>query len=98
MIFGLVAPAPLIGLILSDADWRGDGYPSHVLLWIMAAVVYGAFWFALGLMVNARGASSATNAVALAACWLLLALIIPSLLNVTVSSQKVFVEMTTFAA
>jgi ABC-2 type transport system permease protein len=86
VIFGLVAPLSLIGLILSGADWRGAGFLSRLLLWIMAVVAYGAFWFALALMVNATGASSATNAVALAACWLLFSLIVPSLLNVAVSS------------
>jgi ABC-2 type transport system permease protein len=58
-----------------------------LLLWVLTVVIYGAFWFALALLVNALGASSATNAVALAACWILLALIIPSLLNVAVSSM-----------
>jgi ABC-2 type transport system permease protein len=86
VIFGLVAPLSLIGLILSGADWRGGGFLSRLSLWVVAVVIYGAFWFALALLVNALGASSATNAVALAACWLLLALIIPSLLNVAVSS------------
>lgn len=86
LIFGLVAPVTLIGLILSGADWRGGGFLTRLSLWVVAVVIYGAFWFALALIVNASGASSATNAVALAACWLLLALIIPSLLNVTVSS------------
>lgn len=86
VIFGLVALTPLIGLILSGADWRGGGFLPRLLLWVVAVAVYGVFWVALALIVNARGASSATNAVALAACWLLLALIIPSMLNVTVSS------------
>jgi ABC-2 type transport system permease protein len=86
VIFGLVAPLSLIGMILNGADWRGGGLLSLLLLWVVAVIIYGAFWFALALLVNALGASSATNAVALASCWLLLALIIPSLLNVVVSS------------
>jgi hypothetical protein len=49
VIFGLVAPAPLIGLVLSGADWRGRGFLSRLSLWAVAVVIYGAFWFALAL-------------------------------------------------
>jgi ABC-2 type transport system permease protein len=43
--------------------------------------VYAAFWFALGVLVNSWGRSSASNAVALAGLWLTMVLVWPALIN-----------------
>jgi ABC-2 type transport system permease protein len=48
--------------------------------------LYALFWFALALFINSFGRSSATNAVLLAGCWIALVLVLPSLVNVAVTS------------
>lgn len=50
----------------------------------VAVLAYGLFWLAVAAMVTARGASSATNAVALGGLWLFLVVLVPSILNVVV--------------
>jgi ABC-2 type transport system permease protein len=50
--------------------------------------VYSLFWFALALAVNALGRSSAFNALALVAAWVLLVLLMPVLMNLAVSAAN----------
>lgn len=47
---------------------------------------YGAFWLLLAGLINARGGSSAANAMGLAGLWLLFVLVLPSLLNIVTES------------
>jgi ABC-2 type transport system permease protein len=83
----VLAPAVLIawgGTILASGRWpAGDDLALFGML-AVAVLAYGLFWLALAAMVTARGASSATNAVALGGSWLLLVVLVPSLLNVVV--------------
>jgi ABC-2 type transport system permease protein len=55
-------------------DWRW-------LLWWFVASLYGAFWFAVGVLVNGRGWTSMTNAVALSATWVLLVVLMPGVIQ-----------------
>lgn len=48
-------------------------------------LAYGLFWFALAAAINALGRSSAFNALALVASWVLLVLVLPVLLNLAVT-------------
>lgn len=48
-------------------------------------VAYALFWFALAVAVNSLGRSSAFNALALVASWVLLVLVFPVLLNLAVT-------------
>jgi ABC-2 type transport system permease protein len=57
-----------------------------LLLWVAVTGAYGAFWFALAILVNAFGRNSATNAMALAGMWLALTLILPAMLNAAVAT------------
>jgi ABC-2 type transport system permease protein len=43
--------------------------------------LYAVFWFGLAVLVNALGRSSAFNATALAALWLVLVVVVPSLVQ-----------------
>jgi ABC-2 type transport system permease protein len=54
---------------------------TRVLLWTGVVAGYAAFWFGVVLFVTSFGRSSATNAMALAAVWLLLVVVLPSTLN-----------------
>jgi ABC-2 type transport system permease protein len=70
----------LAGFALSSTSFDG-GAISRLMLWGCAVIFYGAFWFALGVAINALGKSAATNALALAACYLAFVVVIPSLVN-----------------
>ena len=48
--------------------------------------VYGLLWFAVAVVANAIGRHSATNAVALAAIWLALVVVVPSVVNVAATT------------
>ena len=74
----------LAGAVASGANLAADGAVVRMLLWFAVVALYGGFWFALAAAVNAFGASSSTNAIALAGFWLTFVLLIPSLLNVGV--------------
>ena len=43
--------------------------------WIVATLLYATFWFAVAVLVNLRGRSSATNGTILAGIWLMLVVI-----------------------
>ncbi len=87
----IVALALAIGFSLAGALFGGvkltaEGAWSLLLGWIGIVAAYGAFWFALAIAVNCFGKSSATNALALAGLWLVFVLLVPSLLNVAVTT------------
>jgi ABC-2 type transport system permease protein len=64
---------------LSSSAWL-------LVYWISTVACYALFWFALVLAVNACGKSSATNAMVLIIAWVTLVLVLPSLLNLAVST------------
>jgi ABC-2 type transport system permease protein len=74
------------GFLLGGVKLTAEGAWWRLLLWIGIVAAYGAFWFALAVAVNAFGRSSATNALMLAGLWLVFVLLVPSLLNVAVTS------------
>ncbi len=51
----------------------------RLLVWCLAALGYGLFWFALALLVNRHGRGSARNALLLAVGWLCVVVAIPIL-------------------
>ncbi|GAB4357591.1 MAG: DUF3526 domain-containing protein [Bryobacter sp.] len=66
------------------------------LLWVLVVAVYGLFWMALAVLVNAANLSSAANALVLSAVWVTVALIVPgtvSLLANTLHPVPSRVEM-----
>jgi len=50
-------------------------------LWIGVVLLYSFFWFALAVVVNIFGRSSATNGIVLAGSWLILVVIVPTLVS-----------------
>jgi ABC-2 type transport system permease protein len=85
-VLAIAAGLSIAGMIGGGARFATEGTGVRLLLWFGVVALYGAFWFALAAMVNAFGASSATNAIALSGLWLAFVLLIPSLLNVGVKS------------
>jgi ABC-2 type transport system permease protein len=67
-------------------DLAAPGASARFLLWIVAVVLYGLFWFTAAVLVAALGRPSATNAMMLAAVWLVLVVIVPSLLSLSVAT------------
>lgn len=55
-------------------------------LWLGATVLYSLFWFAMATLVNARGGSSSTNGIALAAVWLVLVVVVPTLISLVATT------------
>jgi ABC-2 type transport system permease protein len=86
VITTLVLGFSLIAFLLGGNSFFVEGALVRVLLWSAAVVVYIAFWFAAAILINAFNWKSATNAVALAAVWLLFVIIIPSLAGVLATS------------
>jgi ABC-2 type transport system permease protein len=86
VVLGLAVGFSLLGFLLSGVSLGAAGAGLRLLLWIGVVAGYGAFWFSLAVAVNAFGKSSATNALALAGLWLVFVLLLPSLLNVAVTS------------
>lgn len=86
IVFLFVSAVSLIGMVLSTPNLSSSTFWVSALMWLVAVFSYTLFWFALALLVNSFGHSSATNAVALGGCWILLILVLPSLLNAAVTS------------
>ena len=85
LISAVVLAVSLVGVLLTVGDFSTDFWIRSAL-WVLLVLAYSAFWFGLAIFVNSLGYSSATNAVVCAASWLVLVLILPSLLNVAISS------------
>ncbi|MCP5327289.1 MAG: ABC transporter permease subunit [Sinobacteraceae bacterium] len=54
--------------------------------WIVATLLYATFWFAVAVLVNLRGRSSATNGTILAGIWLMLVVIVPNLVSLVATT------------
>ncbi len=85
-VLALAASLSIAGVAIGGADLGAPDAPLRLLLWVVTAALYGGFWFALAIAVNTLGRGSATNAIALAGCWLLFLIVIPSVLNVAVKA------------
>jgi ABC-2 type transport system permease protein len=84
----LVTLAALAGVAAAIAglDLHGGSAIVRVLLWFGAVAAYGLVWFALAVLVASFGRPSSTNAMVLAALWLALVILVPSLLNMSATT------------
>lgn len=67
-----------LGALLSGITINSIATATRLLGWMLIAVIYGAFWFGLAVLVNGFGKSAAVNAMILVVCWLALVLLIPT--------------------
>lgn len=82
IVFPITILSTVVGIALSGTDFStNDGPFPRIAMWMLIVVSYGLFWFALAAIVNSLGLISTTNAVILAASWLLFLVVVPSLLN-----------------
>jgi ABC-2 type transport system permease protein len=72
------------GYLLSGSEGAS---PESLLVWMGIVAAYCLFWFALSVLVNAFGKSSATNAMIVAAVWLVLVVIVPASVNLWVTTS-----------
>lgn len=86
LVLALIGGFSVIGLMLSGIDFSNSETLFRICLFILAVAVYACFWFAAALLVNSFGFSSATNATLLGGVWVLIAVIMPSFLNVVATS------------
>ncbi len=83
-VIGIAAVLPIVLLLIFRPEARGAEQIVGVVLWMGLVAVYGLFWFALAFLINGLGRSSAFNALSLIACWTLIVLVAPVLLNLAV--------------
>jgi ABC-2 type transport system permease protein len=60
---------------------RTESLTGRVILWMLAVIAYGAFWFGLSVVVNSLRKSAAASALILVVCWISWVVFIPSLVN-----------------
>lgn len=73
-------------LAVSGADVASTAGLAGIAMWMGIVLAYSAFWFALAMVVNVVGRTSAANAVVLFAFWLAATVIIPALVNLGIAS------------
>jgi ABC-2 type transport system permease protein len=83
---GITLVMALGGLWATGASLTAAGTWLSFAWWLLAVVVYGAFWFAVALAVGSLGRSSAATALGVAGVWLLFVLVLPSLANLAVNA------------
>ncbi|MBX3147807.1 MAG: DUF3526 domain-containing protein [Gemmatimonadales bacterium] len=83
-ILGLAMLVTLLGLLLTGA--LAGMAPAKLGLWFLVLAAYGAFWFAVSVVVNAVPRSSAANATILAGVWLLLVVVVPAVAGTLVNT------------
>lgn len=80
----LLALAACLGLPFCIAALHQHVPAAQILAVLALTVVYLVFWAAVSLLVAVRGWGSSTNAAALAAVWVCIALVLPALANVVI--------------
>ena len=76
----------LIGTAAVLVASGGETSAIRWFLWLLVAVIYGGFWFALSIFVDSRVKRPAVGALVLASCWLVLAIVIPSVVSTIAGS------------
>lgn len=61
---------------------------SSIGWWFLITISYASTWFALTLLINAFNKNSAFNAIASLGIWLLFLVIIPAIINLAVTREK----------
>ncbi|TXK33301.1 DUF3526 domain-containing protein [Pontibacter qinzhouensis] len=83
LVLGLALLLSVVAMV-----WARVSPDARVTLWLAVVVLYCLFWFGVAFLVAALQKNSAFNAISLLGIWLLLAIVIPALLNVYVSVKQ----------
>lgn len=79
---------PVLLLLAFRPEARSVDQIATIASWICLVASYCLFWFALALLVNSLGRSSAFNALVLIASWTVIVLVAPVLLNLAVGIAR----------
>jgi ABC-2 type transport system permease protein len=86
LVVALMFLFSLLGFVVGGLDVLSPGIAARLAVWGAVVAAYGAFWFGVVVFVASFNRTSATNALALSSVWLLLVVVLPSTLNMAVSS------------
>jgi ABC-2 type transport system permease protein len=81
------AAVALAAIAIWARPWSSDTV-LRLLLWLLVVVLYAGFWLTLGMWINTLRMTSTANAIVLIALWLLFVGVVPSGLNVVISSIR----------
>ena len=83
---GVTLAFALAGLVIAGANLGAPGAWSSVGLYALILISWALLWFALSIWINARGGTSAGNALLLVGVWLVVVIVIPGLVHVVVDT------------
>lgn len=86
LITGLALLISLIGLLTSGNPLKIENQ-LPAIAWLVGVIAYCGFWFGLLFLIVSFHQGSSFNAISAVGCWLLLLIVIPSVLNVIVSTK-----------
>jgi ABC-2 type transport system permease protein len=86
VIFAVVAGFGFVALLTVGTQLDSGETWVRFGLWLVATLLYSMFWFALAVLVNVYGKSSATNGTILAGAWLILVVVIPTLVSLVATT------------
>jgi len=86
VVSGVTVALALLAVAASAPDLASADGLLRLGLYLAALIAYAAFWFAAALAVNARGQTSAGNALALVGLWLTLVVVVPGIVRVVVEA------------
>jgi len=86
LVIALVILFSLLAMVVGGVRLTSAEIIERLVIWAGVVLAYGAFWFGAVVLVASAGRSSATNALALSSLWLTLVVVLPSTLNMLVSS------------
>lgn len=79
---------PSVVLLVARPETHGGSQIAALGSWVALVAAYGMCWFALAVLVNTLGRSSAANALMMIGSWVVLVLVAPVLLNLLVSAAR----------
>ena len=87
VLLAAVLALGLISLLTVGTDLGSSDTWARFGLWTGATLLYAFFWFAMAVMVNVYGKNSAANGIALAAVWLALVVVVPTLVSMLATTN-----------
>lgn len=83
--FGIAATL-IVLLTLIGTVATGGAFSEKTVIWLVAALLYAAFWLAASAWIASLQRNSAFNAMALLGLWLLFVVVLPSMVNLAAST------------
>jgi ABC-2 type transport system permease protein len=75
----------VLAALVAGLDIGSASTLARLLMWTAVVSTYGALWFGIVILMTSFGRGSATNALALAAVWIVVVVVVPSALQMVVA-------------